>query len=405
MSLAQSQPTLRRDRQGRVESFVAADAVDRRTAESGTCIDDLGREVYCVLGMPIDAVAMTTALARIDAAAVNATPYLISTPNLHFLVSSRSDEEFRESLLDSDLCPADGMPIVWIGRLLGAPIKKVSGSDIFEALKAPSRLAHRLSVFLFGGAEGVARAAANALNSRPGGLSCVGTISPGFGSVDQMSHRDINEAINASDADLLEVSLGAKKGQAWLRRNHQRLTTPIRVHLGAVVNFQAGTIRRAPSTIQALGLEWLWRIKEEPHLWRRYWHDGCRLLDLLLTRVLPLAIANRWDRFRSERWPRALQIKTAHHHDCVMVSLSGDATERYIGRAMSSFRETLTPDNNAIIVDLSSTRVIDVRFFGLLLMLRKRLKRRGAQLTFVGASPAIKHRFWLNELSFLLASK
>src|SRR5262245_27392921 len=257
MFVAQVQPTLRRDRPGRVESFVATDAVDRRAAESGTCTDDLGREVYCVLGMPIDAVAMTTALARIDAAAVNATPYLISTPNLHFLVSSLTDEEFRESLLGSDLCPADGMPIVWIARLIGAPIKKVSGSDIFEALKAPSRLARRLTVFLFGGAEGVAGAAALALNSSPGGLSCVGTISPGFGSIDQMSHNDFIEAINASEADFLAVSLGAKKGQLWLRHNHQRLTTPIRVHLGAVVNFQAGTIRRAPSTIQALGLEWL----------------------------------------------------------------------------------------------------------------------------------------------------
>ena len=99
--------------------------------------NDLARNVYCVLGLPIDAIDMPTILRRIDAAAASRTPFLISTPNLNFLVNSRSDSEFRESLLDSDLCPADGMPVVWIARLIGVPIRqRVSGSDIFEALKA-----------------------------------------------------------------------------------------------------------------------------------------------------------------------------------------------------------------------------------------------------------------------------
>ena len=150
--------------------------------------NDLARNVYCVLGLPIDALDMSTILRRIDAAAASRTPFLISTPNLNFLVNSRSDSEFRESVLDSDLCPADGMPVVWIARLIGVPIRqRVSGSDIFEALKAPDRLGRRLKVFLFGGAPGVAAAAARTLNAVPSGLSCVGTFDPGFGSVDEMS--------------------------------------------------------------------------------------------------------------------------------------------------------------------------------------------------------------------------
>ena len=86
-------------------------------------------------------------------------------------------------------------------------------------------------------------------------------------------------------ADFLAVSLGAKKGQLWLHRNHQRLTVPVRAHLGVTVNFQAGTVKRAPPRLRAWGLEWLWRIKEEPHLWRRYAHDGWVLLGLIFTRV------------------------------------------------------------------------------------------------------------------------
>ena len=93
-------------------------------------------------------------------------------------------------MLDSDLCPADGMPIVWIARLIGVPIKqRVSGSDIFDALKMPDRHRRRLKLFLFGGAEGVAAAAAARLNAAPSGLSCVGALAPGFGSVEAMSRR------------------------------------------------------------------------------------------------------------------------------------------------------------------------------------------------------------------------
>jgi Glycosyl transferase WecG/TagA/CpsF family len=90
----------------------------------------------------------------------------------------------------------------------------------------------------------------------------------------QMSRDQMIDKVNASEADFLAVSLGAKKGQLWLHRNHQRLAIPVRAHLGAAINFQAGTVKRAPPRLRAWGLEWLWRIKEEPQLWRRYGHDG-----------------------------------------------------------------------------------------------------------------------------------
>src|SRR5476649_1605292 len=99
--------------------------------------DDLTRDVYGVLGIPIDVIEMSKAVCRIEAAAAGSFPFLISTANLNFLVTSRSDAGFRESLLRSDLCTADGMPIVWIARLLGVPIKgRIAGSDIFEAIKS-----------------------------------------------------------------------------------------------------------------------------------------------------------------------------------------------------------------------------------------------------------------------------
>lgn len=368
--------------------------------------DDLTRDVYCVSGLPIDALDMAAVMDRIEGAATSRTPFLISTPNLHFLVQSRVDPEFRDSVLDSDLCSADGIAIIWIARLLGLPVKaRVSGSDIFEALSAPERLARQLKVFLFGGAEGVAARAAAKLSAVPSGLSCAGALDPGFGSVDDMSHDHVIDKVNASNADFLAVALGAKKGQPWLYRNHHRLTIPIRVHLGAVINFTAGTVKRAPVWMRAVGLEWLWRIKEEPQLWRRYGRDGMVLLRLLFSRLLPLAIANRWCRFKSQRRPRTLQIEIVQNQGSATIRLCGDTTEAHIERAIASFQQTLAGDNKNVVIDLSRVRYIDGRFFGALLMLRKRLKERDAKLGFVGAGLSTQMMFRLNDLSFLLGSQ
>src|SRR4029077_6158770 len=171
---------------------------------------------------------------------------------------------------------------VWIARLLGLPIReRIAGADVLDNLRdtASSR---RLKVFLFGAAGGSGEAARQMLNAKNGGLTCVGALNPGYGTVDDMSGDRTIAAVNASNADFLVVALGAKKGQAWLLRNHDRLRIPIRAHLGAAINFQADRLRRAPKLMQKWGLESLWRLKTEPQLWRRYWFDGIALLQLLL---------------------------------------------------------------------------------------------------------------------------
>jgi len=379
-------------------------APDAPCAADDDCGDDLSREVYCVLGIGIDAIEMPAVLHRIRAAAATAAPFVVSTPNLHFLVLSLTDREFRETVLDSDLCPTDGVPIVWIARLLGIPVKgRIAGSDIFQALKVDRSTARPVKAFLFGGAEGVAEAASRALNLASGGLTCVGWVYPGFGTVAEMSADTVIDAINASGADFVVASLGAEKGQRWLQRNHHRLRIPIRAHLGATLNFQAGTVRRAPAIVCKWGLEWLWRIKEEPHLWPRYWHDGTALLRLLLTRVLPLAAATRWARFSARRKEEALFIKEAEGSEAVTLSLVGDASARYVDKAILSFRRALKAKKQ-VIIDLGATRVIDARFLGLLLLLRKQLKLSGAGLRFTGSSPRLERLFRLNGADFLLST-
>ena len=362
--------------------------------------DDLSRDVYCVLGMPVDAIDMASVVRRVQAAAASGVRYLISTPNLNFLVGSRTDVELRDSLQLSELCTADGMPIVWIGRLLGAPFKeRVAGADMFDALQAP--LAKRLSVFFFGGSWGAAAAAGRSVNDRHA-LECVGSMYPGYCSVDELSKDHIIDAINASKAQLLVVALGAAKGQAWLKLNHHRLQIPVRAHLGAVINYQAGSVRRAPAFLRRAGCEWLWRIKEESHLWRRYWNDGRALLGLLVTRVLPLAARLNWHRRTAARNSR-LVVRTLQDDQSVTLHLSGHATARHAAQATVYFRNAVNLRKALVVVDLSELTFIDARFFGLLLMVRKRLAADGATLRFAGASRKIAKLFALNELGYLIA--
>jgi N-acetylglucosaminyldiphosphoundecaprenol N-acetyl-beta-D-mannosaminyltransferase len=361
--------------------------------------DDLSREVYCILGIPVDAIGMHAVLRRIESAAAGRTLFLISAPNLNSLVISQLDGDFRESLVQSDLCTADGMPIIWIAWLAGIPIKsRIAGSDIFDALKAEHSTAHPLKIFLFGGPEGAAEAASRALNSQPSGVHCVGWYYPGFCSAEEMSRDDIIDIINSSGADFVVASLGNQKGQLWLQRNHRRLSIPVRAHLGATVNFQAGTVRRAPRMMRKFGLEWLWRIKEEPYLWRRYWNDGRVLLRLLFAQVLPFAFWTRWLRLRHE-WREDFIITQAHGCETVTLYLSGPANARHVDKAISAFREAIA-SKRQITLDFSNTRTVDARFLGLLLMLKKKLKNAGAAPNFEGLSPHLKKIFRLNGLYF-----
>ena len=368
--------------------------------------DDLSREVYCILGIPIDSIAMPVVMQRIDAAARKTAPYLISTPNLNFLVNSQTDLEFRESLLMSDLCPPDGMPIVWIARLLGLPIKqRTAGSDLIDALKSRRRLEPPLKIFLFGGTELIAAEASRRLNSDASGVKCVGWLCPPFGDLDALNQDHFFDQINASGADFLIAALGARNGQLWLQRNHSRIRIPIRAHLGATLNFQAGSVKRAPFTMRKLGIEWLWRIKEEPGLFWRYWHDGWVFLRLLLTRVLPLALYARWLHLRADHGGHDFVIVPVQNDDRVTVRLPGYATTLRVPEAIARFGQALASQKRGVAVDLSQTRAIDARFFGLLLMIRKQLKGRGSALQFQGVSARLQRLFRLNALEFLLTAE
>jgi N-acetylglucosaminyldiphosphoundecaprenol N-acetyl-beta-D-mannosaminyltransferase len=364
-----------------------------------TAPDDLAREVYVLLGAPIDSADMATTMQRIDAAAQHGTPFLLSTVNVNFLIASQSNAAFRESLCRSDLCTVDGMPVKWIARALRIPVtERTAGADLFEALKRLREPERALKVFLFGGKEGAAAAACERMNAehnsgRNSGLTCVGSFYPGFGTIEEMSSEETIATINASGADVLLVALGAAKGQAWLLHNHARLRIPVRAHVGAAINVQAGTVRRAPQWMQTSGLEWLWRIKEEPALWRRYTHDGAVLLRLLAARILPLALLDRWHAWRSRG--HALAVTRSEDEETVTLSISGAASAQTIAVALPHARYAAERGKD-VVINLRETRHVDARFLGLLLMLEKKLNARARRLTVTGIGAGVGRMFRLN---------
>ena len=235
--------------------------------------ETFGREVVSVFGLPFDVVDVQQAVERIRSAAFAHRRCFVSTPNVNFAVAALEDAAFRSSVCRSDLVLADGAPIVRLAQWQGTPLPgRVAGATVFDALRAHS--GRPLNLFLFGGAPGVAERARDALDASGGGLRCVGVDQGGMGDVHELGDPGTLDRINASGAHLLAVSLGAKKGQAWIEAQLARLQVPVVCHLGAVFAFAAGAVARAPAPVQRLGLEWLWRVKEEPQLWRRYGRDG-----------------------------------------------------------------------------------------------------------------------------------
>lgn len=348
---------------------------------------DFHRDVYCLLGLPFDAVDMAGAVQCVRGAAAQRTPCFISTPNLNFLIGCRTDSQFRDSVIHSELSVADGMPLVWIARWLGIPIReRVAGSDLFEELKKGTST--RLMVYFFGGMEGVAEAACRRLNAEPSGLVCAGYESPGFGSVEEMSSDESIAKINASGADFLVVSLSAKKGQAWIEHNRARISVAVISNLGATLNFAAGTVKRAPAWMQNIGLEWLWRIKEEPMLWRRYFGEAVALLALLATRVLPYAWYLRRHKADAEGLATA-RVETSEDRQNYVVRLRGAWTQANIAPLRDCFSKAVLTGKD-VRLEMGGVPYVDTAFVGLVMLLHGHQKQHGRQLVIVSLQKPVQ---------------
>jgi N-acetylglucosaminyldiphosphoundecaprenol N-acetyl-beta-D-mannosaminyltransferase len=333
---------------------------------------DLSRDVHAVLGLVVDRTDLPGAMSHVIQCVVERRGCFLSTPNVNFVAAASRDPEFRGSVLRSDLSLADGFPIVRAARWMGVGLPgRVAGADLFEGLQASKRTASDtpIRLYLFGGPPGIAQRAAQRLNATSGGFECVGHDEAGFGNVEAMSDQATIDRINASNADFLLVALGAKKGQAWIEHNRYRLNPPVLSHLGAVINFAAGSVARAPVWVQRVGLEWAWRVGQEPQLWRRYWVDGRVMVHALLTQLLPWSLRRLTGRVP----PGAGQVPRFEQRDegtrSTHFALSGDWRS---SAALHPLRHALAAalrDGRNVRFDLSAAPAVGSALLGLVALI------------------------------------
>jgi N-acetylglucosaminyldiphosphoundecaprenol N-acetyl-beta-D-mannosaminyltransferase len=385
---------------------MSGNAPERRPSETaevaaalGSIVpDDFDRDVWCVLGIPIDNVDVPKAVVAIEAAVRDRRRLSFVTPNVNWLVRSAANLETRRQILNADLSLADGAPIVLMARLLGIPLKnRAAGADVFDALRLrPAFRGRRIRVFFFGGRNGSAERAFERLQVERGGLEAAGWLNPGHGDVASMSTEAIIEAINGAEPDFVVVALGAAKGQDWIEWNKDRLSAPVVAHLGAVVDFMGGAVARAPRIVTRAGFEWLWRIGAEPALWRRYARDGASLASLAAQRLLPQLRL----RDRKNGHPAFASLETEGGY--AVIRLKGDIGRSNLSPVREAFRKAAR-QGRPTILDLSGAGVVDRAFLGLALILEKHLAKAGSELSVCGLSPRTERLFRSNAMAYATA--
>lgn len=353
--------------------------------------------LYCLLGIPVNRISEARTVEVLWHAVRNRQKMVLTTPNLNFVMNCRKNAVFLNSVLQSDLNVADGMPLVWIARLLGISIKdRVAGSSIFEHIKNnfPPDHGPPMRIFFFGGAPGVARQAHENINSNSHGMLSVGFIDPGFVSVDEMSSQQFIDQINASQADFIVVALGAEKGQAWIQKNRGRLSASVLSHLGAVINFSAGSVKRAPLWMQKSGMEWLWRIKEEPKLWRRYAADGLSLCKILFCEVFPLLLHQKFH----------LLCGTRLSYGLVEAAVKFEGAQAIVWPAAQMLEEIINSLDDfvgEVYIDWSHTLLADSATLGLLLTFIGRRSSQGRKTVSINVSQSLRRQLNWYGLSYL----
>lgn len=223
----------------------------------------------------IDNLTMKEALCKIDCLIRQNKNAYVVTPNVDHIVQLEEGGELCEVYEHADLILTDGKPLMWIAKWYKTPIKeKISGSDLFPLLCGlAARRGYKM--FFLGAAEGVAAKAAENLKKRYPGLNVVGTYSPPFGfEKDENEMTKIEDMIHQAAPHILIVGLGCPKQEKFIYHNREKLGVPISLGLGASLDFEAGNVKRAPKWMSNCGLEWVYRITQDPkRMAKRYYND------------------------------------------------------------------------------------------------------------------------------------
>ena len=214
-----------------------------------------------ILGVPVDAITMGEAVARIDGFIEKRTPVLVATANAEMLMRATHDGALRRILQGAAMVTPDGAGTVWAAHHLGhAMPERVAGYDLAQELmrRAPEK---KRRIFFFGSAPGVAELAKKKAESLYPGIEIVGTRNGFFSEKDE---PEIIENIRRAKPDLLLAALGVPKQEKWLYKHQKELGVPVSIGVGGTLDVMAGVMKRAPRWMQKAKLEWLFRGMLQP---------------------------------------------------------------------------------------------------------------------------------------------
>ncbi|MGD9973175.1 MAG: WecB/TagA/CpsF family glycosyltransferase [Desulfatirhabdiaceae bacterium] len=376
------------------------------------------RDIITLLGIPIDNLtrreAVDSVFAMIEAYQTDFRPRYVATVNVDFLVNTLgwlpSDirhPELLEILRRADRITPDGMPLVWASKLLGHALKeRVTGADLVPELAREAALRGK-RLFFLGGRDDVGQRAADLMQTRYPGLRVAGVYSPfvhvtGHQLMDaDLDDQDIVSRINESRADILLIAFGNPKQEVWFERNRNHLCVPVSIGVGGTFEFIIGTVARAPIWMQKAGLEWLFRISQDPkRLWKRYVVGFYKFGFVIFPVVL-------YYRYRS--WYQKLFSPTGSA-DTITVKpetfLSNERSHLLIPHSLDAattpeFRKhakDIMRDNRELVLDFSRVRFIDSSGMGFLVSLRLTANDSGKKLIFANLTPVVLRFFKVNRL-------
>jgi N-acetylglucosaminyldiphosphoundecaprenol N-acetyl-beta-D-mannosaminyltransferase len=225
-----------------------------------------------ILGVPLALTDYERTIEWMDATIATGQRGYICVAAVHTVMACQDDPELRAAVLGSDLTVPDGQPLVWAMNALGHHLSsRVYGPDLMARYCERAALTGA-RMFLYGGRnQGALVQLALNLRTRYPGLNIVGGYTPPFRALTGEEEDFVLDEINRSQADVVWVGIGVPKQEKWMAAMRPRLKAPVLVGVGAAFDFHAGLVPQAPSWMQSVGLEWAYRLLQEPgRLWKRY---------------------------------------------------------------------------------------------------------------------------------------